>query len=309
MLAVSCATGEYELVGIFHAGYTEGSALNVVVGIDQVRDLMTTLKRKPRDRDAIAAAPGGAGRVAVETGLDIDGETFFSFGPLVALVRGRPDHRLLFVVLSKDFPRVVAPLLVVEDLAANDPLSFGTLGRVWLGGPRGLELYDRAALEPDAAVEVERALDALRADAAAAIAYRSAGEQASASRQSTERLAKMAETLIAHRRRARRLGAGGRAISPTVWARRRGVAVRRWPKSARPPRGPPRGRRRRRPRPRSREPARRSERPRAPSDHPAVTSRRFGPAIAGSPPPCTLARSTNRPAAAGLRGESAGGGV
>lgn len=36
VLAVSCATGEYELVGIYHAGYTAGSALNVVVGIDQV---------------------------------------------------------------------------------------------------------------------------------------------------------------------------------------------------------------------------------------------------------------------------------
>jgi S1-C subfamily serine protease len=195
VLAVSCATGEYELVGIFHAGYTEGSALNVVVGIDQVRDLMTTLKRKPRDRDAVAAVPGGAGRVAVETGLDVDGETFFSFGSLVALVRGRPDHRLLFVVLSKDFPRTVAPLLVIEDLAAKDPLSFGTLGRVWLGGPRGLKLTDRAALDPDATAEVLRALDALRTDAAAAIAYRTAGEQAGASRQSTERLAKMAETL------------------------------------------------------------------------------------------------------------------
>ena len=45
MLAVSRVTGEYELVGIFHAGYSQGSALNVVIAIDQVRDLMTTLKR------------------------------------------------------------------------------------------------------------------------------------------------------------------------------------------------------------------------------------------------------------------------
>ena len=34
VLALSCATGEYELVGIYHAGYSEGAALNVVVGID-----------------------------------------------------------------------------------------------------------------------------------------------------------------------------------------------------------------------------------------------------------------------------------
>src|SRR5579871_1331551 len=195
VLAVSCATGEYELVGIFHAGYTEGSALNVVVGIDQVRDLMTTLKRQPRDRDAVAAAPGVAGRAALEAGLDADGETFFTFGSLVALVRARPDHALLFAVLSKDFPRAVTPLLVIEDLAASDPLSFGTPGRVWLGGPRGLALTDRAALDSEAAVEVGRALDGLRADATAVIAYRNADAAAGASRQSSKRLAKMAEAL------------------------------------------------------------------------------------------------------------------
>ena len=49
VLAVSCKTGEFELVGVYHAGYSRGlSALNVVVGIDQVRDLMTTLKRSPK---------------------------------------------------------------------------------------------------------------------------------------------------------------------------------------------------------------------------------------------------------------------
>ena len=47
VLAVSCKTGELELVGIFHAHYSAGSALNVVIAIDQVRDLMTTLKRTP----------------------------------------------------------------------------------------------------------------------------------------------------------------------------------------------------------------------------------------------------------------------
>ena len=38
VFAISCKTGEFELVGVYHAGYTHGSALNVVVGIDQVRE-------------------------------------------------------------------------------------------------------------------------------------------------------------------------------------------------------------------------------------------------------------------------------
>jgi len=195
VLAVSCATGEYELVGIFHAGYTEGSALNVVVGIDQVRDLMTTLKRKPRDPDAVASAPDGRARAAVEAALGPDAETFFSFGGLVAAVRGRPDHTLLFAVFSRDFPRVVTPILAVEDLAARDPLAFGALGRVWLGGARGLKPYDGAALDADAATEIGRTLDDLRADLAAQLDYRRAGADAGSSRQSADRLAKMNEAL------------------------------------------------------------------------------------------------------------------
>ena len=45
VFAVSCKTGEFELVGIFHGHYTGGSALNVVVAIDQVRDMVASLKR------------------------------------------------------------------------------------------------------------------------------------------------------------------------------------------------------------------------------------------------------------------------
>ncbi|HTP29349.1 MAG TPA: serine protease, partial [Anaeromyxobacteraceae bacterium] len=44
VFAISCRTGEFELVGVYHAGYTAGSALNLVVGVDQLRDLFATLK-------------------------------------------------------------------------------------------------------------------------------------------------------------------------------------------------------------------------------------------------------------------------
>jgi len=59
VLAVSCATGEFELVGIFHANFVSGNALNVAVAIDQIRDMMTTLKRTPKQTD-VARADGAA---------------------------------------------------------------------------------------------------------------------------------------------------------------------------------------------------------------------------------------------------------
>ena len=51
VMAVNCATKELELVGIYHAGYKAGNALNVVVGIDDLRDEMTTLKPRKKRPD------------------------------------------------------------------------------------------------------------------------------------------------------------------------------------------------------------------------------------------------------------------
>src|SRR6266540_6451614 len=40
VLAVSCETGEPELVGVYHAGYRGAQGLNVVVAIDQLRPVL-----------------------------------------------------------------------------------------------------------------------------------------------------------------------------------------------------------------------------------------------------------------------------
>src|SRR6266436_3282548 len=49
VFAVSCQTGEHELVGIYHAGYTDAAALNAVVAIEQLREELETLKVPKRD--------------------------------------------------------------------------------------------------------------------------------------------------------------------------------------------------------------------------------------------------------------------
>ena len=124
VLAVSCRTGEYELVGIYHAGYVRGSALNVVVGIDQVRDLMATLKRAPRVATSDGAAPGSAERALVTASLGApSGSPFFPFGPLVASVRPLPGGALVYEVYSRGFPLRDERLLVVEDLPPPQALT------------------------------------------------------------------------------------------------------------------------------------------------------------------------------------------
>jgi serine protease Do len=184
VLAVSCKTGQFELVGIYHAGYSEGSALNVVVGIDQVRDLMTTLKRSPHGHGGeVALGQKDRAHLATERGPT---DPFFPFGPLTAAVRPRTDGALLFEVLSRDFPLKTHPILVLEDLPArpgpgNDP--FGELGRVWFGGPSGLKAYVHSDLDADTQAQLGRVLEVLRRSAVQTFAWRTQAREGTQSRE------------------------------------------------------------------------------------------------------------------------------
>jgi len=195
VLAISCATGEYELVGVYHAGYTAGSALNVVVGIDQVRDMMTTLKvaaHGPVDR---VASVDSAARATLASALGPLNEMFFPFGSQVAMVRGAPRGALYFALFSKDFPATPQPLLVLEDLPAVLPTEFGELGRTWLGSARGLKLCQRGVLDGDTLTQLTRTLEALRADATGHATYRADGARVPESRQADDQHNRMRRLL------------------------------------------------------------------------------------------------------------------
>jgi S1-C subfamily serine protease len=193
VFAISCKTGEFELVGIYHAGYTHGSALNVVVGIDQVRDLMTTLKRVPRPRTEANAALDGAARAQLLAAAKLTLEPFFAFGSVTAAVRTREDGALLYEVLNRDFPFRGYPALVLEDLPTQDASAFGTPGRVWIGNRQGLKSYVRSDLDVDTQAQLARLLEGLRRESVVSFAVRTADHDASSSKekfQHTERLEK-----------------------------------------------------------------------------------------------------------------------
>jgi len=187
VLAISCATGEYELVGIYHAGYSEGTALNVVVGIDQVRDMMSTLKRTTRDRDASPVAVDGAARALLTRELAKGGDLFFSVGPQIGAARRGSDGAVLLALYGKDFPSNPEPVLVVEDLAPPDADSFGALGRVWLGSVRGLLPRDLRALDADGQAQIKRVFADLQSDLAAQVTYRTLNQTDGGAKQSDSR--------------------------------------------------------------------------------------------------------------------------
>ncbi|GEJ57113.1 S1 family peptidase [Anaeromyxobacter diazotrophicus] len=194
VFAISCRTGEFELVGVYHAGYAKGAALNVVVGVDQLRDLLTTLKRaKPAARTDPAAALDPGERAALLASARGADEPFFPFGGLVAAVRARGDGALLFELMAKDFPVQGGPALVLEDLPAAG--SFGQLGRVWAGNRQGLRLVDHAALDGEGQALAAKLLDALRRDALLAARHRAAARHGMASRERFHEVTRLERSL------------------------------------------------------------------------------------------------------------------
>ena len=208
VLAISCTTGEFELVGVYHAAYSHGSALNVAVGIDQLRDLMVNLKRSS---PVAAAAP--ALEVRDRTWLLNEArstlEPFFPFGKLPAVVRVRADGALLFEIFSEEFPLRSTPLLVLEDLPVSGG-DFGTLGRAWLGSPHGLKAYPRSELDAESLGQALRVLDAARRDALLAFQYKFGEANSDGTRQGFERAKQVGQRLrrrVALRRELERTAA------------------------------------------------------------------------------------------------------
>jgi serine protease Do len=193
VLAISCKTGEFELVGVYHAGYSRGSALNVVVGIDQVRELMTTLQRTQRPAtDHPVPFDFDPSAVAAEIRHQAIGALRFPFGALIAGVRMRPDGAFLFEVLARSFPFDAYPLLVAESLPGADPAA--PFARVWFGSARGLAAYAVSELDAETQAQTARIGRGLRLDSSLAARYRSAARDV-ASRQAAEEVAHLEQAL------------------------------------------------------------------------------------------------------------------
>lgn len=181
VLAVSKRTGEYELVGIFHATYTHGTSLNAVIGIDQVRDLMTTLKRPAQGQKVAEPGPGPEERAAFELALSQSAFLpFLSLGPLPVAVR-RGGDRLLFEVFSRRFPLDDRRLLILGDRPAAG--AFGALGPVYFGNERGLKPYETAALDSESQAQLQNVLRRLHRLAVTTMHYRAVSEKAASSRE------------------------------------------------------------------------------------------------------------------------------
>ncbi len=170
MLAVSCATRELELVGLYHAGYREGASLNVAIGVDDLREILRTLKPRKKIPDGLRG-PGAAERARVEVALSGPASVpFVPFGPLTIGLRRGAGGILLYDVFGKRFPLSDKRLFVLEDQPSQT--AFGNVQRGWLGSSKGLcELRIDKLEENDRAI-MTRSISALREQLVRAVRVR-----------------------------------------------------------------------------------------------------------------------------------------
>jgi serine protease Do len=141
VLAVSCETGEPEVVGIYHAGYRNAQGLNVVIAIDELRGILEELR--PPSRPAVAREPPAdpdEARAALAKG-----PILMPFGRRAVRVE-RQGEAVRFMVLDAAFPlsgRV--ELAIVDRGAATDGRATELRTALW--EQLGLVLRYRAAEE------------------------------------------------------------------------------------------------------------------------------------------------------------------
>ncbi len=131
VLAANCTTGRFELIGVFHAAYKTGQSLNVVVGVDQLSDIMRTLRPRPAKTSELV--PTLADRVTLVQTLSAGGEGMIPFGSVWVRVE-RLGDRLRFIVFGKGFPLASAPIASIIDEPTEGGGRFA--GIAPLGAPR-----------------------------------------------------------------------------------------------------------------------------------------------------------------------------
>lgn len=120
VLAVSCETGEPELVGIYHAGYRGAQGLNVVIAVDELRGVLEGLRVDPA---APVATPEAAPDPAALRAALAAGPVTFPFGGRAVRV-ARAGEALRFELLDPGFPLSGRVLATVVDAGRAD----GTAG-------------------------------------------------------------------------------------------------------------------------------------------------------------------------------------
>ncbi|HEY3447439.1 MAG TPA: serine protease [Myxococcales bacterium] len=201
VLAVSCRTGELELVGLFHAGYRESPALNAVVGIDQLREFMETLKRTRASRFDDTPLTAEV-RAAIATALGHpEVMPFFRLGDRTT--RARLDGTaIVFDVLHDAFPSRDSVSLQLRDMPGE---GAGILESISVETNTGMRTVKAEAADAETQELAGRLLDIARRQLVRTIVYREAAALAKSSRDASRRATDLLRQLDRSRTEANEL--------------------------------------------------------------------------------------------------------
>jgi serine protease Do len=171
VFAISCRTAEPELVGIYHAGYTDAAALNAVVAIDQLRDELETLhvpKRDPAGTHDVTAQDRD--RLVKQLFADATHSLTFPFAGRAVTVTLVDPQTLRFSILDDDYPLVVQETMALID---HNPNGFGTLDAIAVSVDGQNTEAPAQALDQDVREHFDRLYDSLWRQLLGVVDYRS----------------------------------------------------------------------------------------------------------------------------------------
>jgi serine protease Do len=171
VFAISCRTAEPELVGVYHAGYTDAAALNAVIAIDQLHDELDTLKVPHRDpanaRSDVTAQDRD--RLVKQLFDEPTHSLTFPYASRAVVVTLTDPQTLRFSVLDDDYPLVMQESMALIDQSHN---GFGTLDSIGVSVDGAPTEAPAQALDQDVREHFERLYDSLWRQVLGVVDYR-----------------------------------------------------------------------------------------------------------------------------------------
>jgi len=160
VFAVSCRTGEPELVGVYHAGYMDAAALNAVVAIDQLREELETLKVPKRDPAGVhnEITAQDRDRLVKQLFAETTRSLTFPFGGRSVTVALVDPQQIRFSILDDDYPLSTQETMALLDRGQN---GFGTLDAVAVPVDGQMMEAPAQALEGDVREHFDRLYESL----------------------------------------------------------------------------------------------------------------------------------------------------
>ena len=115
VFAVNCSTGEYELVGLYHAFYSEGKGLNLAVGIDDLLDFIKGKKSIIPSQKEVSFLSNSEQFRIISYLLDPKNLKLFQYGDSIFSVNLSKDRTITIEFFTDRFPTYAIPSFAIVD--------------------------------------------------------------------------------------------------------------------------------------------------------------------------------------------------